>query len=464
MNVKRLLVTTLVLFGLSCNAVTQIFITPTPIPTATPTATLTPIPSATALSAGLYIPPGCQSKPVATLPPATLVAEPTLGPTPNPSISTAEQLRIFDALTHKISDVYLYPDFNGLDWKGTVASYRAQVKAGLDTETFYNKMSELVIKLGDDHSSFLSPSEETATNAEENGQISYVGIGVLVLPEPDKQRLTLLSVLPGSSAEHGGLKQHDSILAVDGIPLYQNGIVHSERIRGPECSAEVLTVQSPGGQPRDIMFVRFRITAPLPIIARMVPTRDGSRIGYIFLPSFFDETIPGQVKKALQGFGKLDGLIIDNRMNGGGASDILEPILGYFTSGVIGHFVSRKETRPLAITADPVQNSQKVPLVVMVSKDTVSFGEIFSGSLQDIGRAKIVGQTSAGNVEVLSGYKFEDDSRLWIAQESFDPLRSHAKWEGRGIIPDVAAYADWDTFTFETDPSVLAAVKLLGHK
>ena len=65
---------------------------------------------------------------------------------------------------------------------------------------------------------------------------------------------------------------------------------------------------------------------------------------------------------------------------------------------------------------------------------------------------------------MLSGYKFEDDSRLWIAQESFDPLRSHAKWEGRGIIPDVAAYADWDTFTFETDPSVLAAVKLLGHK
>jgi carboxyl-terminal processing protease len=143
---------------------------------------------------------------------------------------------------------------------------------------------------------------------------------------------------------------------------------------------------------------------------------------------------------------------------------VVEPILSYFTEGTLGNFVTRTERRALKITADPVHNSQTVPLVILVGEDTVSFGEIFSGALQDTGRAKIVGQTSLGNVETLSGYNFEDGSQAWIAQERFDPLNSDADWEKDGIIPDVEAYADWDTFTFENDPSVDAAVKLLGHE
>ena len=87
----------------------------------------------------------------------------------------------------------------------------------------------------------------------------------------------------------------------------------------------------------------------------------------------------------------------------------------------------------------------------------------FSGVLQDTGRAKIVGQTTPGNVETLHGYDFEDGSRMWIAEEVFDPSISHAKWEETGIVTDLEAYADWDIFTFENDPSVAAALTLLGH-
>ncbi len=302
------------------------------------------------------------------------------------------------------------------------------------------------------------------SQAELAGTGAFVGIGVLVIPEIDKGRISIAGVFPGSPAEHSGLKTHDSILAVDGIPLVEDGKVYTYRVRGPECSAERLTVQSPGEAPRDVLLLRHTITGDLPIDARLVPTTDGSRIGYIMLPSFFDEKIPSQVASALKNFGKLDGLIIDNRVNGGGSSDVVEPVLSYFTSGTLGQFKSRTESRPLTIQANPVGNSQTVPLVVLVGKDTESFGEIFSGVLEDSGRAKIAGQTSVGNVEILHGYDFEDGSRLWIAQETFDPAVTHAKWEGTGIVPDVQAYADWDTFTFQSDPAVNAAVKLLGHQ
>jgi C-terminal processing protease CtpA/Prc len=210
--------------------------------------------------------------------------------------------------------------------------------------------------------------------------------------------------------------------------------------------------------------MRYKVKSSQQIEARLVPTTDGSRIGYIFIPTFFDETIPGQIKKALTTFGPLDGLILDNRMNGGGINTVMEPILSYFTSGTLGQFISRSGKRALKIDANSINNSQKVPLVVLVGEDTVSFGEIFSGILQDEGRAKVVGQTTLGNVETLSGYDFDDGSRVWIAQERFDPARSHANWEKDGIIPDSVAFADWDTFSFENDPAIAAALKIFGHK
>jgi C-terminal processing protease CtpA/Prc len=53
------------------------------------------------------------------------------------------------------------------------------------------------------------------------------------------------------------------------------------------------------------------------------------------------------------------------------------------------------------VEADPIHNSQTVPIVVLVGVESVSYGEIFPGVLKDLGRAKIVGQTTLGNVEVL---------------------------------------------------------------
>ncbi len=459
MKIKRIFFGLAILVSLACNFTSLAGVqTKTPIPptlTST-TAPPTPVP--------VYIPPECVGKPVATLPAATTVAEPTIGVGTNPPLTKSEQLNLLEELASPIPSIYVYPDLNGLAWPAVVAKYRAKIEAGLDTEPFYTEMQNLIAELGDDHSQYLPPVELAAEKAALAGKNDYVGIGVQILPILDKKLVSILEVFPGSSAEHAGLKPHDNLLAVDGLPLVENGIAYVQRVRGPVCSAAVLTVQTPNEPTRNVTVVRYSVSTSLPILARLVTTRDGSKIGYIFLPSFFDETIPLKVKQALQDFGQLEGLILDNRMNTGGSSDVLDPILSYFTDGVLGHFVSRTDKRPLQVTADPINNSQTVPMVVLVGTDTVSFGEIFSGALQDIGRAKIIGQTTLGNVEILHGHDLSDGSRLWLAEERFVPLHSQADWEKTGIVPDVQAFAGWETFTFETDPSVAAAVTLLGHR
>jgi carboxyl-terminal processing protease len=198
----------------------------------------------------------------------------------------------------------------------------------------------MIEELGDEHSFFLSPAEVAKSEAELRGDIEFVGVGIYGQPDFERRRLIVVSTFPGSPAEYGGIQHHDSIRTVDGQPVTED---FSARLRGPQCSAVMLTIQSPGEAPRDVMLIRYAIQGNVPIDARLVSTNDGSKIGYIFIPSFFDETLPGQIENALNEFGPLDGLILDLRMNGGGSSTVAYPILEYFIDGTLGKFVSRDD-------------------------------------------------------------------------------------------------------------------------
>lgn len=460
MKLKRIAFGFLILSLLACNYVTRLILPPTATPSPTLTPTASPTPTATPLVPA-FIPAECGSTPLATIPPETALLQPTLESEANPEISQSEQLRILDELVRIVESVYVYPDYNGKDWNEMKSRYRAKVEAGLDTRAFYTEMQAMIVELQDDHSFFLSPVDVRETEAELRGESEFVGVGIYSAPDLERQRLIVISTYPGSPADHAGIQSHDSILLADGAPL---DLDVGNRLRGPVCSALVLTVQSPGEAPREVMLLRQAIQGGLDIDARLVPTTDGSKIGYIFIPTFFDETIPPQIENALNEFGQLDGLILDVRLNGGGSSSVVDPILEHFVTGRLGSFVSRSASRPLEVAANPIHNSQTVPIVVAVSKETVSYGEIFAGVLRDSRGAKIVGETSLGNVEVLHGYDFEDGSQVWIASETFFPEHSDANWEDTGIVPDIEALGAWDTFYFETDPSIKAAVQLLGHQ
>jgi len=86
----------------------------------------------------------------------------------------------------------------------------------------------------------------------------------------------------------------------------------------------------------------------------------GTRIGYIQLTDFLSSVVDDQIRAHLQDMtldGPLEGLIVDNRLNGGGASNVVEPTLGFFSGGVLGPFVSRDAERPFTAVAEDVGGS-----------------------------------------------------------------------------------------------------------
>jgi C-terminal peptidase prc len=378
-------------------------------------------------------------------------------------LSTEQQVSIFDELWNIVNEEYLYEDFNGVDWEASYQEYHAKIETGLDDEAFYQAMREMIFALNDEHSVFLSPEEALAEDIEYAGDSNFVGIGIWVEAIIDRDRAVILLVFPGSPAEDAGLKSHDSILAVEGEPILDEAGWMIDNILGPEGTPVNITVQSPGGEPRDLSITRAQLSGSLPVPNEILTSPRGQRIGYILIPTLADGTMDDRVKEVLEELsvdGPLDGLILDNRLNGGGYNDVMENILEYFTDDLVGHFVNREEEEAVKISANDIEGSTTVPLVVLVGWDTASFGEIFSGILKDQGRATLIGETTYGNVETLWGYDFEDGSRAWIAHDTFRP-NNHPEedWEKSGIIPDIIVAGEWDLFTFENDPVILAALE-----
>lgn len=398
----------------------------------------------------------------------SLTPTPTLTSTQVPTlIPLATQLAIFEDLWSIVNDTYVYPDFNGVDWNAIHQEYRQKIAAGLTNEQFYLAMSEVISQLGDDHSFFLEPMQVVEQEAEYQGKHDYAGIGVIVSAVPERQRAVILSVFDHGPAEAAGLQPRDSIISVNGTSILDENGRLQDIVRGPEGTTITVTVQTPGEEPREINLTRHRITGDYPVVYRVIITPDGKRIGYILLVTFEDSTVDEKVASALQEMNAdapLDGLILDNRMNNGGSSTVLEPILSYFTGGNLGYYISLDEQRPLQVNLNNISGSSQVPLVVLVGSGTVSFGEIFAGILQDIGRAYLMGVTTDGNVEILWGYDLEDSSQLWLANETFCPLNHPDQdWEKSGIIPDLTVPGEFDQYTLDNDPVVKAAIGYLSE-
>ncbi len=391
---------------------------------------------------------------------------PTESPTPMPKDL---QVRVFEDLWKTVKDVYLYPDFNGLDWDAVHVEYRKKIDDGLTNQQFYSDMREMIDRLGDNHSAFLSPDEAKAQAQEYAGNYNFVGIGVLVSASEDKTRAVILVVFADSPAEKAGLKPRDSIFTADGQAIIDATGAIRPIIRGPAGTQVTLEVQTPGTDKRKVTITRAAINSSMTLPHSVLTSPGGKRVGYIFLMTFNDSTVPASIRDAINEMsapGPLDGLIIDDRENSGGAVNLMEEVLSYFSKGVVGHFYNREKDEAVDLKkGKDLHGSQTMPLVILVGKGSYSAGEIFPGILQDLGRAYLIGETTNGVVELKYVYSFEDGSQAEIAAESFRPLNHpNTTWEKVGVKPDQEVVSSWDQYSVENDPAVVAALQHIDGK
>ena len=225
---------------------------------------------------------------------------------------------------------------------------------------------------------------------------NYGGVGALIRKAPG-EGVRIIEPYEGSPAAKYGLEPGDTIIEIDGIPVYEETSEQSSgRMKGqPGTEVKFKLIKGRTKDTVDVTVVRERIHVSDITYAGIYK----DDIGYIQLTGYtakmaeeFKETLL-RLKEA-----GAKRLVIDLRDNGGGVMDEAISLVSLFVpKGTL--VVSSKGrvpemNREYRTTESPVDTL--MPLLVMVNGNSASASEISAGALQDLGRATIAGTRSFG--------------------------------------------------------------------
>ena len=141
-------------------------------------------------------------------------------------------------------------------------------------------------------------------------------------------------------------------------------------------------------------------------------------------------------------------LIIDLRHNGGGAPEGVVFWCSYLLDERPTHLndifhADTGETRQfLALPYVPGTRYLDRPVYVLTSGRTFSGGEDFAYTLQALGRATVVGETTGGGAHPTRGFPISAAVHIGIPfARSVNPVTG-TNWQGTGVVPDVPADAE----------------------
>ena len=243
----------------------------------------------------------------------------------------------------------------------------------------------------------------------------YGGIGASIKKRNNK---TLISELyENSPAEKSGLITGDEIKTIDEIDISNKTIEEiGSLLKGPAESIVRLKINRKN-QPLEKLIKREKIQIPaVNFYKKIIPNT-----GIIKLTSFTN-TASVEFKKALFSLQKenIKNLIIDLRSNGGGLLNEAVKIVNFFIpkgQEVVSTKSRIKEMNRSYITqAMPI--AQELSLVVLVDEYSASASEIVAGSLQDLDKAIVIGNTSFGKglVQQTKPVSFGGQIKLTVAK------------------------------------------------
>lgn len=381
--------------------------------------------------------------------------------TPVPTVAATDRhLKVFDAVWEAVRDDYVRPDYGGVDWEAIGGQYRPQVEAGLTEDAFVATLRAMLAELPNEQAIYQTRAERL--ELETANTTTYQGIGAFIaFRETPAPHVVILAVVEDAPAERAGLAPHDSIYAIDGEPFtLEDAAAPADRIRGLPDSEVMLTVHTPGRDPREVVIDREEITAVDVLRGGYL---EPLNIAYYRVPVVADAGLADNIAADLEAIAQeasIAGVIIDLRVARSGGAWPLPNMLALFGDGVLGEFYTRDGVEALTLNGVDAGGSQTLPLVILIGPDTEGSPEVFAAALQASGRAVLVGLGTPGAVEGFDEVALPDGSRLFLATSSF---RTSANLDlaQDGLTPDQVVDADWDSYPADADPVIAAALEVL---
>lgn len=244
----------------------------------------------------------------------------------------------------------------------------------------------------------------------------YGGIGSLIQAHGDY--IVISEPYEGSPAQKAGLKAGDILLEVDGKNVVGKTVQEMSAFLKGGAGTELSIKYKRDQAVQSVTFKREEIKIlDVPYYGMI-----DDKTGYVKLNSFTN-TASLEVGKALRSLRDSSGmknLIFDLRGNGGGLLHESVNIVNFFVPK--GELIVSTKGRIQEINRDyKTSNSPfdlDMPVVVLIDDYSASASEIVSGSLQDLDRAVIIGQTSYGKglVQQTKDIEFGSMVKLTVAK------------------------------------------------
>ena len=297
----------------------------------------------------------------------------------------------------------------------------------IDRDVLERAAIEGVLKASGDEWANYFPREALET-FEAQSSNSFTGIGIYL----SKSRggvIKITSIQEGSPAANSDLAIGDELIEVNGT-----------QVTGASLASTIALIRADIGKRVDLLVGRNeqRILASIKtgkVQAKSVElTQVSSSVALVEIASFISGTA-NEVSEALKSANYKSGVIIDLRNNSGGlveeAVAVAEQFIG---SGIIVSYkVNESEKVFRAVNSNPI----KVPVVVIINRNTASSAEILAGAFQDRNRGVVIGERSYGKGSVQELISLDDGSKLELTVALF-LTPSGRIIEEVGITPDLA--------------------------
>lgn len=390
---------------------------------------------------------------------AFLPIEAQTAATEKPKIDRTELRRqTFETVWKTVNEKHYDPTFGGVDWLKMREIYEPKAMSAQTDAQFYNVLRQMLNELKLSHFSVYEQTSQA--EAVERGD-GVIGIELKMIDG----KAVVVRVEKGSTAEAAGLKNGFGIEKINGkavseilAPLEKNLTAQGQNERVKNLYFERTLMSAIGGKPDTIAALetlnaknesqifsakRYAAKSEMSEALGNFPPQEvvfeskrlEGNVGYIRFNIWVIPQMP-KIRAAVREFVDAKGIIFDLRGNPGGIGGMAPGIAGLLLKEQtsLGSMTARTTEQKFIVY--PQANPFDGKIVVLTDYGTASTSEVFAAGMQEIGRAQIVGERSAGAV-LPSVFTVLPTGAIFQYVISDYKSPKNIVIEKRGVTPDI---------------------------
>jgi len=377
-------------------------------------------------------------------------------------VPSEEWTQIFNEVWRRYRDFFYVPNMHGYDWEALRKQYEPLLRQVAHRTDLTYVISEMISELTVQHAYIVGGDYQIPPRP----RVALPGARFEL--DKNSNRFRISKIFAGQNEEEiyrsplteigVEVKTGDYVLAINGHELTGQDDPYRLLCNAADSPVQWKVSATPSGEGARIISYR-PITDESKLVyldwvagnRRRVDEMTGGRVGYLHVPDMGADGIREFIKwyYALM---RKDGLIIDDRANGGG--NVSRMLIERLSRRVLGAQIGRTVDEPALYPESFVG-----PMVTLLDGNSASDGDIFPAMFREAGLGPLIGKRSWGGVVGIDDHgQLIDGGHVNVPEFGFTNAKGEWIIEGHGVDPDIEVDNDPASVIQGRDPQLERAV------